>query len=67
MRSYIQSIKVEQVVPNHPAEQEGEESVHEMLLEGVFVLDHIVLNSQELEHVEVGHQGYCKNECDDSW
>jgi hypothetical protein len=60
------SQEVDEVIADDPAEEEGEESVHEMLLEDVLGLDHIVLHSQELEDVQIAQQGAAQTEGDQS-
>lgn len=49
----LRSWKVTQVVDDDPAEEEGEKSVHEMLLQDVLAFHHLVVHSQVLVDVQV--------------
>ena len=64
---YRQSGEIDGVIEDNPGQQEGEEAIHEMLLQHILVLDHLLLHSQVLEHVQVAQQRTAQDEHDDPW
>lgn len=51
MIKYKQSGKVDDIIDDNPDKQKGEESVHKMFLEHIFVVNNILIYSQKLEDV----------------
>ena len=64
---YRQSGEIDGVIEDNPGQQEGEEAIHEMLLQYILVLNHLLLHSQVLEHVQVAQQRTAQDEHDDPW